>query len=145
SNSNAAVNSDTVAGEPAATAIDSITFADGLSTIVLGSELEITESLQIALGDSSDQIISGDNASRIFAINASGGDAVSVDVSGLKLQDGVAESGGAIYIGSGQSLSLTNVTLTGNTATGDDADMGGGALAIDGGNVTITDSTISGN
>uniref|UniRef100_UPI0036F37329 choice-of-anchor Q domain-containing protein n=1 Tax=Rhodopirellula bahusiensis TaxID=2014065 RepID=UPI0036F37329 len=145
SNSNAAVNSDTVAGEPAATAIDSITFADGLSTIVLGSELEITESLQIALGDSSDQIISGDNASRIFAINASVGDAVSVDVSGLTLQDGVAESGGAIYVGSGQSLSLTDVTLTGNTATGDDADMGGGALAIDGGNVTITDSTISGN
>ena len=145
SNSNAAVNSDTVAGEPAATAIDSITFADGLSMILLGSELEITESLRISLGDSSGQIISGDNASRIFAINASGGDAVSVDVSGLTLQDGVAESGGAIYVGAGQSLSLTNVTLTGNMATGDDADMGGGALAIDGGNVTITDSTITEN
>nr|WP_047817032.1 choice-of-anchor Q domain-containing protein [Rhodopirellula islandica] len=145
SNSNAIVNADTVPGDLTATEIDRITFADGLSTILLGSELEVTESLQIALGDSSGQTIGGGNVSRIFAINASAGEAVIVDVSGLTLQDGLAESGGAIFVGSGQSLSLTNVTLTGNTATGDDADMGGGALAIDGGNVTITDSTITGN
>jgi hypothetical protein len=145
SNSNMAINADTEAGSPTSTEIDSISFADGLSTILLGSELEITESLRISLGDSSSQIVSGDNSSRIFAINASGDDAVSVDLSGLTLRDGVAESGGAIYVGSGQSLSLTNVTLTGNTATGDDADMGGGALANDGGNVTIDDSTIVGN
>ncbi|WP_461506297.1 choice-of-anchor Q domain-containing protein [Rhodopirellula baltica] len=145
SNSNTAINADTEAGSPTSTEIDSISFADGLSSILLGSELEITESLRISLGDSSGQIVSGDNASRIFAINASGDDAVSVDLSGLTLQDGVAESGGAIYVGSGQSLSLTNVTLTGNIATGDDADMGGGALANDGGNVTIDGSTIVGN
>ncbi|MFG0265865.1 MAG: hypothetical protein ACF8AM_12070, partial [Rhodopirellula sp. JB055] len=60
SNTNAAVSADTVAGDPTATEIDSITFADGLTAITLGSELEITESIQIALGDSSGQVISGD-------------------------------------------------------------------------------------
>ncbi|MCC9641989.1 dockerin type I domain-containing protein [Rhodopirellula sp. JC740] len=144
-NSNAAVNADTIAGEPTATAVDRITFAEGLSSITLSGELSITESIEIALGDAFSQIISGDDASRIFSIDTSGVDPIDVDLSGLTLQDGLAESGGAIYLGPGHSLSMTNMTLSDNVATGDAADEGGGALFIDGGTATITDSTITGN
>ncbi len=145
-NTNAAVNADTVAGETGPGVIDTITFADGLSIITLGSELAITDSLSISLGAASAQAISGGDASRIFTIN--GGDAeevTTVSLEGLTLSDGIAERGGAIFVSSGQTLSLDSVTLTNNVATGSGANSGGGALFNDGGVVNIIDSTISEN
>ncbi|TWU58392.1 CHRD domain-containing protein [Rubripirellula reticaptiva] len=146
-NTNAVVNADTVAGDTGPGITDTITFADGLSAITLGSELTISDSLSISLGTATAQSISGDGASRIFSIDA-GNDAsvvTTVSVEGLTLSDGVAERGGAIFVSSGQSLLLDSVTLANNTATGSGSGAGGGALFNDGGSVTIVDSTISGN
>ncbi|WP_404307455.1 CHRD domain-containing protein [Neorhodopirellula lusitana] len=146
-NNNAAENADTVAGDSGATITDTIEFAEGLTTITLGSELAISDSVAISLGDSTSQTISGGNASRIFSIVANGetGAATSVSISGLTLSDGIADSGGAIFVSTGQTLSLDSVTLTDNVATGSGPDAGGGALFNDGGIVTVVDSTISGN
>ncbi len=147
SNSIPVVNSDTTAGDTGSDTVDTIGFAEGLSMISLGSELVINDSLRITLGDASMQAISGNDASRIFSINGGEDSAVTtmVSIEGLTLSDGLAERGGAIFVSSGQSLSMDAVTLSGNTATGDAATEGGGAIYSDGGSVTILNSTISGN
>ncbi len=146
-NMNAVINADTVAGGAGPGTIDTITFAAGLSTLTLGSELSITDSLRISLGDASEITIRGNNAARIFSIDANPDATIfnTVSIEGLMLKDGVAAVGGAIYVATGQSLSLDSVTLSGNTATGDAATQGGGAIYNDGGTLSLVDSTLSGN
>ncbi|WP_231612458.1 beta strand repeat-containing protein [Novipirellula galeiformis] len=146
-NMNAVINADTVAGGAGPGTIDTITFAAGLSTLTLGSELSITDSLRISLGDASEITIRGNNAARIFSIDANPDATIAntVSIEGLMLKDGVAAVGGAIYVATGQSLSLDSVTLSGNTATGDAATQGGGAIYNDGGTLSLVDSTLSGN
>ena len=146
-NANAIINADTIAGDAGPGITDTISFAPGLSTITLGSELSISDSLAISLVDATNVTISGNNASRIFSIDANTDAAISNSVSlqGLTLIDGTAITGGAIYVASGQTLSLDSVTVSSNTATGNVVTEGGGGIFNDGGSLTISDSIISGN
>ncbi|MFA6474780.1 MAG: immunoglobulin-like domain-containing protein [Patescibacteria group bacterium] len=56
---------------------------------------------------------------------------------------GMVASGGGIFVDSSSTLRLSAVTVSGNTANGTNAY--GGGLGVNGGSVTITNATISGN
>jgi HYR domain len=139
---------------------DIIDFADELAgTITLTSgELFINDDLTINGPGVFSIIVSGNHASRVFNIT----DGVTAMISGLTISDGNAggTNGGGIF--NQDTLTLTNVVLSGNTAfsgggirnggfmtitnvtmSGNSATQGGGLY--NGGDLTITDSTISGN
>jgi len=84
--------------------------------------------------------VSGNNASRVFNLTAPA--ASTVSFADLSLINGKAFFGGALRT-SGQVVSLSNCSLTGNTAAGG----GGGAIAgyTGGGSVSLTDCTLSNN
>lgn len=145
-NANAAVNADTLAGDAGPGITDTISFAEGLSVITLDSVLEINDAVAISLGNASTIEISGDQSTQLFAI-AMGDDpqiGTVVSIDGLTLTSGVAESGGAISVAEGQSLTLNNVVVSDSVAKGDSATQGGGAI-FSSGTLTITNSTFSNN
>ena len=122
-----AANTDTsVDGSIAGSGADTIEFSAALSggTVILGgAELEITEALSIDATALNDQItIDANDASRIFNITATTGD-----------------------------FTLAGLTLTGGRTTGDngivsDNTFSGGAVrSLSSGNLTIDQSTVSGN
>ena len=106
--------------------------------------------------------VSGGNATGIFQINPGAGD---VSISGLALTAGSSPANGGAIDDTGAPLTLTNVTISGNTAadrgggvysnraltisgstiTGNAAGSGGGIASFGTYNVAIEDSTISGN
>lgn len=138
------------------------------TTIVLSSgELRIDHPISI-IGTGADRLtISGNNASRVFYVNAP------ASISGLTLTGGNAGGadigmGGAIYSSAGNSLTLDAVHVTGNSATFPNPDGGGvhmltgshtirnstfsantggfgSAIRVQGGSLTIVNSTIANN
>ena len=101
---------------------DTVTFAPGLSgTIILtGGELAITEDVNVIGPASGGITVSGNNASRIFAI-----DTDMAQLANLTMTAGRSAEGGAVHARIA-SLDLQNVTFTNNTAlTGS-----GGALYV---------------
>ncbi|HZD49884.1 MAG TPA: right-handed parallel beta-helix repeat-containing protein, partial [Silvibacterium sp.] len=62
-------------------------------------------------------------------------------VSGSTFSGNTAANGGGIFNGDGNTLTLTNSTFSGNSATA----KGGGIYNLTGGTLTVTNSTISGN
>jgi hypothetical protein len=121
---------------------NTITFSPSLAgqTITLtGGELLISHSTTIT-GLGADQLaISGNNSSRVFDVT---GGTVAID--GLTIEDGSAAFGGGIA--NVAILTLTNCTITGNTAIGSLTSTGGtGGGIFNKGNLTIIGSTISGN
>ena len=124
---------------------------DGPAVILLEQgELEITETLTIT-GDGPDLItIDAQQQSRIFNIIAETGD---FGFEGMTLTGGRVAgdnanfddntfNGGAIRSLTTGSLSFQNGVIGGNSVTGDAA-QGGGVFAL--GDVTLNDSTLSGN
>lgn len=99
--------------------MNTITFVSGLSgTLTLtGGGLAITDSVQIRGPGSGAVTISGNNQSRIFAINAP-----DVSIEGLTLTAGLAAQGGALDM-EGKRLTLVDVHVTNSVATTGD---GGG-------------------
>jgi len=134
------------------------------ATITLtNGQIEISSALQIA-GPSNPLLlqVSGNNTSRIFQVDGgptvqmqnfvvTDGGSVPADNGGAIVNLGVlhmnsmvvksshASAGGGIYQTVG-SLTMTDVTVAGNTATG----LGGG-IDLQGGIASLTDCTISGN
>jgi predicted outer membrane repeat protein len=103
-------------------------------TITLTSgELLITDDLTITGPGSSIVTVTSNHQSRVFHINLN----LTVDISGLTISDGSADFGAGIE--NAGTLSLTNVVLSGNTAT----NSGGGIY--NGGFLTINNSTLSSN
>ena len=112
-----------------------ITFADGLTGsifLVLG-QLAITDDVTVD-GPGADQLtISGDQASRVFAVS-----------DGLTRIEGLTITGGSSSFGSGifndgAAVALSEVTITGNTAT-----FGGGIFNVRG-TLHVDSSTVSDN
>ena len=104
-------------------------------------------------------IVSGNNANSIFRINDS--DSISgttrVYINNLTLTEGYSHSGDNVNNGHGGALSnrtnlyLSNVAVTNSTANNigssfvDDAGWGGGIYNDFGGNLTLVETTVSGN
>ena len=115
---------------------DTITFADNY-TIVLNSQLEISKTVTLEGGGRA-VTISGNNATRLFYIQAAG----VVTFSHLSLVDGrvgAGAAGGGIY-NNGGAVTLLDSILSGNQAVAD----GGGIHNLNG-TLTIRNSTLSAN
>jgi HYR domain. len=140
---------------------DIIDFQDELTgTITLTTgELLITDDLTINGPGVFSIIVSGNQASRVFEIASE----VTVAISGLTISDGSAINDGGGILNAG-SLTITNVVVSNNSATGggginnsgtltintstlsgNSALHGGGVFNSNGGVVMIVDSTLSGN
>ena len=95
-------------------------------------------------------IINGNNASRVFNLDPNIVGGVVTTISGVTITGGndSAFGGAGIIAGAtsqptGDTLTISNSTITNNHASG--GSNTGGGLAFAGGNVTITNSTISNN
>lgn len=127
---------------------DTISFDAALAgqTIVLTSELLISDHLTITGLGANLLTLDGDNNSRIFSIDDdSSSSTITVEISGLTLTNGnsntvdteLADNGGAIF--STENLTIENCIFTGNTAGS------GGAIYDDASSLTVRGSQFIGN
>ncbi len=161
--------------DPTATFIKIAGTCAGVNLTPLDTQLGLIDrSVTLAGGyDSADWLADPDPRAYPTVLDAQGGGRVfqidfgtTVTLTGMTLQGGSADYGGAIYM-SGNELTLSEVTIRDNAATGigggiyvspssgnltinrsvlhDNSADEGGALHIGGGLVAITNSTISGN
>jgi len=105
----------------------------GVITLATG-ELVVNTSVVINGAGADLLAVDGNAASVVFQISV----AKTVTISGLTMRNGQGNFGGGILNGAGGALTITNSTLSGNTAA-----FGGGAF--NSGTMTITNSTVSGN
>ncbi len=120
---------------------DTVVFALPLpATITLASELTIAQSAAIQ-GPGADQLTISGGASRLFHLDGSG---KTVSISGVALTGGNASGNGGAILNDGGNLTLEGVAIEGNTASGT-----GGAIYNNfngsGNELHVLDSTISGN
>jgi hypothetical protein len=118
---------------------DQIVFDTGLKGQIIAltsGPLAITQSLDIE-GPGADQLaVSGNHASRIFAI--SGG--VTVIIAGLTIRDGMVvggDGGGGIF-NMGSTLTLSNDVLANNQVVSDPGGAAQGGAIVNGGGATLT-------
>ena len=116
-------------------------FLFGNLTLTQG-EIEISNDINIiGIASPTTSVDAGGN-SRIFSIV---GDAA-VTISNIYLRNGSAvENGGAILISDDASVSFDGVFIVDSNVSGSAVTHGGGAIAVMGGEVTINNSTFSGN
>ncbi|MDX6607288.1 MAG: hypothetical protein QOD14_1828 [Solirubrobacterales bacterium] len=131
---------------------DTITFASSVTgTITLTSALVFNESNSsystTITGPGSDVLaISGEGAYNVFDIETTGS-SPGLTISGLTLTDGSGTFAGAMDTRPYSNVYLDHVVVSNSTATGDStssADLDGGGIT-NRGQMTITNSTISGN
>lgn len=128
---------------------DEITFADGLGTITVTGQMEVSDTLTIT-GPAGGQVVSGDGQTRILAVIT---EDTPLSLENLVLTDGLTSAtsqspfctesdgnGGALC--SRSAVHLSRVTIQDSRTVGNGAD-GGGAQLFAGG--TITDSIIRNN
>lgn len=121
---------------------DTVTFQAGLTgTITLTTgQLYIVDSVDIQGPGAAALTVSGNNASRVFYLY-NGSATLDVIISGLTITGGSANIGAGV-VNFDENLTLDQVTITGNTSTGDGAGLWADGFNM---NLTIRDSTISGN
>lgn len=116
-------------------------FGDFQTIALSGTELVIDKDLQIEGPGARLLTIKGNGASRIIRVTSGN----TVGISGLTVTGGVADTGGTGSNGGGifnsGDLTLTNVSVAGNTAL----DVGGGIFTEAAATLTVSSSTISGN
>lgn len=120
----------------AASSGDIITFSvtcPPSSPIALASTIRIDGNLAIDGPEASDLVVSGNDSVGVFDVGSAG----TLSVSGITIEDGLADAGGGIY--NGGTLTITASTLSENSAS----DAGGGIY--NSGTLTISASTLSGN
>ncbi len=135
-NNNAAVDTTSCA---VGSGSDTIVFMVPNGSILVNDTLSITESLTIK-GPGPERLTLRAGSARPLFLVDSGGNAQTIDVSGLTISGGKssAASGGAVSV-IGDTLTLSNCVISGNSA------QAGGAVFNSGGTVNITACTISGN
>jgi len=124
---------------PSVITFDPATFVVGTKVLLTTGEMAVTKNLTIN-GIGTDRVILDGNAlSRIFNVNIPGS---TFNMSNLTLQNGNAAGNGGALLIDNEETTLTNVVITGNTATGS-----GGGIAITGtgGFLTLDHSTVSAN
>lgn len=120
-------------------AADTIQF-NVTGTISLQSQLEITRNLTISGPSSGSITLSGNNAVRVFQIDAN----VTANLTGLAISNGQAPYGGGIF--NQGTLALANCTLTSDSAVGGaSAGSGVGGGIANAGSLTLTNCTLSHN
>jgi hypothetical protein len=127
----------------AAVSGDTINFDASLvgQTITLTSgELDITQSINILGLGANNLTISGGGMNEVFAIGRLGSNASSVSLSGLTIADGYELLIGGGIINFGGTLTVSNCTLSGNSAN-----AGGGIANEPAGTLTVSNCTLSGN
>ncbi len=116
---------------------DPAVFATPQTITMLGTEMAITDSATI-IGPAAALTINAGAKSLHFTVFGTG--TLSVSISSMTLTNGTSGRGGSIEIAN-EIVTLSKMTLSGNSAAGD-----GGAITIGAGAVvTIEDSTITGN
>jgi hypothetical protein len=111
------------------------------STITFGSEITITNPVSINGPGANLLTLDGNNTTRLFTIDDNTSTSIAVGLSGLKLTRGNSISGDGGAIRNQETLTVTNSTLSGNSA----GSGGGGGIFNSGGTLTVTNSTLSGN
>ena len=108
-----------------------------------GSQLEITDSVDIQGLGTDVLTVDGDGRSRVLHI--SGGD-TRVDLTGLTIMGGAVTeaNGGGLYNDNG-TLTVTDATVSGNSATGEWPNGCGGGIYNGLGTLTLATSTVSDN
>jgi predicted outer membrane repeat protein len=114
----------------------------GTITLTTG-DVDIADDVTITGLGAADSIISGNNNSSIFFMYDSGA-MLTISISALTLTDGSSGSGGAIYSG-GNDLTLSSVVITGNEASGKGGGIYSGDTPGRDAQLTIIDSEISDN
>ncbi|PKB63843.1 MAG: hypothetical protein BZY80_05370, partial [SAR202 cluster bacterium Io17-Chloro-G2] len=139
-----AANSDTASGAmtgecAAGSGDDTIAFSVTLpGTITLTSgELPISNNLTINGPGAGSLTIDGNASSRIFSV----GSGVTVSITGLTLTNGNDLRGGGIF--NFGDLTLTDITVSGNTAIS--VSLRGGGGIHNSGTLSLSNSTVSGN
>ncbi|MCH8902269.1 MAG: CSLREA domain-containing protein, partial [Chloroflexi bacterium] len=112
---------------------DTITLPAG-SYALTGGELDITDDLTITGAGPATTFVDGGLVARVFRISSA-----TVEISGVTIQNGATGSLGGGGILNDGTMTLTNVTVSGNSASED----GGGIF--NNGTMTLTDVTVSGN
>src|SRR3990170_1120837 len=132
---NASPGADTIT-LPAAIYI--LTIAGANEDAAATGDLDITGDLTINGAGAATTIIDGGDLDRVFHVKSGG----AVSISGVTIQNGstvaIGADGGGIR--NDGALTLTNSTVSGNTAT-----VAGGIVNYPVGTVTLTNSTVSGN
>lgn len=119
--------------------------ASSAGTITLTSgQIAIHTDVTITGLGAADSIISGNNSSRIFYLY-NGASALTVSISGLTLTDGSAANAGGAIKSKGNDLILSGVTVTGNSATAGGGGVYSGDYGGRFAPLTIIDSEISNN
>jgi len=122
--------------------VDIITFDSSLAggTIVLnGTELRISDDLAIRGLGSNELIIDANDQSRVFYID----DEATVLMDGVAIEGGYSDSSGGGIHNAGD-LRLTNTTVSGNLADGEEFQQGGGGI-FNSGILTLTNTMVFGN
>jgi hypothetical protein len=119
---------------------DEITFdaaLTGLTIVLGGAELTVSDDLKITGLGAENLTISGNGLSRVFSVDAS----AAAHISHVTVSDGQAAKGGGIYnLG---TLTLESSAIKNNAAISPDITRGGGIF--NGGNLSIIQSAIRGN
>ena len=154
-NANIATGANTIAFTSLFNTPQTITLTSGQLT------LSNTTGTETITGPAVGVTVSGNNASRVFGINAN----VTANLSGLTITAGNAGAGGGGGVNSLGSLTMTNSVITGNSAragggltfkngpntlidcvvSGNSASATGGGLYIQSGSATLTNTTVSSN
>lgn len=110
------------------------------TTITLAGTITVSTSITIDGPGASSLAVSGNNSTSVFQIDSG----TTVAVSDLTISDGSAADNGGGIDNSG-ALTITDATLSDNSADNGGGGGGGGAIDNNGGNLTITDSDFSDN
>ena len=103
-------------------------------------ELSDTTGTEAIMGPKAGVTVDAGGASRVFQID--GG--VTASISGLTISGGTTTGNGGGLYNDGGNVTLTNCTVSGNSATTPASSLGGGLFSRNG-TLTLTNCTVSGN
>lgn len=112
------------------------TATNGIPIVLTSGEIAITTSLTITGNDTTNTVVSGNNASRIFNITGAG----SVAINSMKLTMGNSTTNGGAILLSGSMVSLLATAIT-NSSAG----LRGGGIHCTGGTLMLSGSWVRAN